>query len=108
MATIDEFKKIELRVGKILSADRIEGSEKLVKLRVSFGALGERQIIAGIGPFFADLATLINRTVAFAYNLDPRTLMGHESQGMILGVGEGDQFSLLSVDPVTSEGSAVR
>ncbi len=108
MATIDEFKKIEIRVGRIVSATRIEGSEKLVNLQVSFGEFGERKIIAGVGLFFGDVSILIERKVAFAFNLEPRTLMGLTSQGMVLGVGEGDSFSLLSVEPSVPEGSLVR
>lgn len=108
MVTIDEFKKLEIRVGKIISAERVVGSEKLVKLQVSFGEQGGRQIIAGVGLFFPDVSVLIERKVAFAFNLEPRTLMGLESQGMILGVGEGEAFSLLSVESKTPEGSLVR
>ncbi|HEY4498970.1 MAG TPA: methionine--tRNA ligase subunit beta [Candidatus Paceibacterota bacterium] len=108
MITIDDFKKTEIRVGRIMSAERVEGSEKLVKFQVSFGGLGERQIIAGVGLFFKDVLELVDRKVAFAFNLEPRTLMGLESQGMVLGVGDGEAFSLLSVDASVPEGSLVR
>ncbi len=108
MITFEDFKKLEIRIGLIKSAERVAGSEKLVKLLVSFGEQGERQVIAGVAPFFPDVAVLVGRKVAFAYNLEPRALMGLESQGMILGVGEGESFSLLSVDPSVKEGSAVR
>ena len=108
MSTIDDLKKIEIRVGKILSAERVENSEKLVKLQVSFGTEGERQIIAGIGPHFPELEAIIGNKYAFVFNLEPRTLMGLESQGMILAAGETDAFSLLSVNEAVPEGSLVR
>ena len=108
MATIDDFKKIEIRVGRILSAERVLDSEKLVKLQVSFGEQGERQIIAGLAPYFEDPQTLVGGKYAFAFNLEPRMLMGLESQGMVLAAGESGAFSLLSVGSSVAEGSAVR
>jgi methionyl-tRNA synthetase len=108
MITIDDFKKKEIRVGKILAAEPLAGSLKLLKLAVSFGELGQRQIIAGIAPYYTELSALVGKKVAFAYNLEPRTLLGEESQGMVLGVGEEESFSLLSADDRVSEGSIVR
>lgn len=108
MANIEDFKKIEIRAGRIKSAERVEGSEKLVKLQVSFGEAGERQIIAGIAPYFSDVAVLVGRLCAFAFNLEPRKLMGLESQGMVLAAGEAGAFSLLWLDDSVAEGSLVR
>ena len=86
--TFDDFKKIDIRIGEILSAEKIEGSDKLLKLDVDFGLSesGERvkrQIVAGIAQFYAPEA-LIGKECPFAYNLAPRMLKGLESQGMIL------------------------
>jgi len=107
--SLEDFKKIEIRAGKILTAERVLASEKLVKLHVSFGEQGERQIIAGIAPYFEDVSVLVGKKVAFAFNLEPRTLMGLESQGMVLGVGGGENpFSLLLVGDSVPEGSLVR
>lgn len=108
MATIEDLKKIEIRVGKILSAERVDGSLKLVKLIVSFGHEGEKQIIAGIGLYFEDVSVLIGNKYAFVYNLEPRILMGLQSHGMILAAGEANTFSLLSVDQSVSEGNLVK
>src|SRR5437879_3025692 len=108
MATIDDFKKIELRVGKILSAEAVPASEKLVKLSVSFGEAGTRQVIAGIAPYISDLAALVGKKFAFAANLEPRLLMGLESQAMVLAAGDKAAFSLLAVDSAVEEGSLVR
>lgn len=95
--SFDDFKKVELRVGKILSAERVEGSEKLLKLSVDFGSSSTssgtittqdiRQIIAGIGKVY-DSATLVGRSAVFVANLEPRTIMGLESQGMILATDD--------------------
>ena len=56
--SIDEFKKVEIRVGEILSAEPVEGSEKLLKLRVNFGS-EERQVVSGIAKYFPDLSQLV-------------------------------------------------
>lgn len=108
MITIDDFKKIEIRAGKILSAERVEGSEKLVKLSVHLGEESPRQIIAGIAPYFEDIQVLVGKKFAFAANLEPRSLKGLESQGMILAAGEAGAFSLLAIADSVPEGSLVR
>ena len=115
--SIDDFKKLDIRVGEIRSAGKIEGTDKLLRLIVSFGpsaALAmedreeERQIVSGIAEYYPDPGTLIGKKVAFAYNLEPRTIRGQESQGMILGVsGEDGSFSLLETSGVPS-GAKVR
>ena len=92
--SIDDFKKIEIRVGEILSAEPVEGSQKLLKLKVNFGS-EERQVVSGIAKFFPDLTQLVGKKCAFATNLQPRNIMGLESQAMILATGG---------DPVQSQG----
>ncbi len=82
MITIDDFKKVELRVGKVLSAERVLGSEKLLKLSVEVG-VEQRQIIAGIGKAYQP-EQLIGREIVVVVNLEPRMLLGLESQGMVL------------------------
>ena len=89
--SIDDFKKVEIRVGEILSAEPVEGSEKLLRLKVNFGP-DERQVVSGIAKYFPDLTLLIGKKCAFVTNLEPRKIMGLESQAMILAAGgEGDQ-----------------
>ncbi len=104
--SIDEFKKVEIRVGEILSAEPVEGSEKLLRLRVNFGpasapavaeALADkeamagegeiRQVVSGISKFFPDRTLLVGKRCAFATNLEVRKIMGLESQAMILATG---------------------
>ncbi|OGG44198.1 methionine--tRNA ligase subunit beta [Candidatus Kaiserbacteria bacterium RIFCSPHIGHO2_01_FULL_48_10] len=93
--TIDEFKNVDLRVAKIVSAERIEGSEKLLKLSVLAGDTDEvggvvpRQVVAGIGKMY-DPESLVGRSVVIVANLEPRKLMGVESRGMILAAHDQD------------------
>ncbi|MES2203158.1 MAG: methionine--tRNA ligase subunit beta [Patescibacteria group bacterium] len=106
MITIDEFKKAEMRIGEIISAEPVEGSEKLLKLRVNFGS-EERQVISGIAKH-VDVATLPGKKFAFATNLEPRSIMGLESQAMILAVGGGeDPFAILEA-PNATPGAQVK
>src|SRR3990167_1847829 len=104
---IYDFKKVERRVGEIVSAEPILGSDKLLKLRVNFGD-HERQVLSGIAKFFPDPAQLVGKRVPFVTNLAPRTMMGLESQAMILATGgeEGNPFSLF--ESTAAPGSLVR
>jgi len=97
--TYETWKKVEIKIGKILTVERIEKSEKLLKLSVDFAeAKGPRQIISGIAKYFPDITVLINKKCAFVTNLEPKPLMGLESNGMILAVGGIDEpFSLFEV-----------
>lgn len=106
--SIDDFKKVELTVGEILSAEPIEGSDKLLKLKVSFGELGERQVLSGIAKFFSDPTALVGKRVPFVTNLAPSMMMGLESQAMILATGgdESGSFSLFETNAMP--GSRVR
>lgn len=80
----EEFIKNELRIGKIASAEKVEGSPKLLKLQVDFGAeVGMRQIISGIAKSY-DPEFLISKEALFIVNLEPREIMGLMSNGMIL------------------------
>lgn len=86
MINYDDFAKIEIKVGTIIKCIAVEGSVKLLKLDVDFGTLGMRTILTGMASFyepddFNGLQTL------FLYNLEPRKMMGIESQGMLLSVG---------------------
>ena len=93
--TIDEFQQSDLRVGKIVSAERVEGSEKLLKLQVDIGEAAPRQILSGIARAYAP-EDIVGKSVAIIANLDPRMMMGMESQGMLLAAhGEGGAPVLL-------------
>ena len=106
LITYEDFKKLDLRVAKILEAERIENSEKLIKLQID--AAGEkRQIVAGIGKFY-NPEDLINKQIVVVVNLESRKLMGEESQGMLLAASNEDQISLLMPDKEIPLGSIVR
>ncbi len=107
MISYEDFKKVEMRVGEIKEVELIDGSDKLLKLKVVFGE-EERQILSGIKNFFEDPQTLVGRKVPFVTNLEPRKMMGLESQGMILAVHDEDNnFSLLEVDSKIKSGSSI-
>ncbi len=96
MISIEDFKKVEIVVGKILSAEKIPETDKLLKLSVDLGELIPRQIISGISLYFPDCAVLVGKNCMFIANLEPRIIRGFESQGMILAVSTDDgKFSLL-------------
>ncbi|KKT79058.1 MAG: hypothetical protein UX24_C0020G0005 [Candidatus Giovannonibacteria bacterium GW2011_GWB1_45_9b] len=106
MISYTDFLKIDLRVAKILSAERVEGSEKLVKLEVSLGE-ENRQIIAGIGKVY-QLESLIGKEIVVVANLEPRKLMGLESQGMLLAADNEGRPILLGPDAEVPAGSIVK
>ena len=94
-------------MGEILSVEIIEGSDKLLKLKVVFGE-EERQILSGIKNYYEDPQVLVGKKVPFVTNLAPRMMMGLESQGMILAVHDDENnFSLLEVNSKIKSGSNV-
>jgi methionine--tRNA ligase beta chain len=101
----EEFEKIDLRAGKILEAERVEGSDKLLKLQVDLGE-EKRQILAGIGKTYTP-EELINKTVIVIINLEPRMLMGLESQGMVLAVKDNNNLSVLVPEKEIVPGSKI-
>ncbi len=110
LINIDDFHKLEIRIGEIKSAEKVPETDKLLKLSVDFGE-EVRQIVSGISLYFPEPEELVGKKCAFAYNLEPRVIKGLESQGMILAVsGEGDQafFSLLETLPNTPSGAKVK
>ncbi|MEK7608526.1 MAG: methionine--tRNA ligase subunit beta [Patescibacteria group bacterium] len=108
--TIDEFKNTELKVGRVLSAERVEGSEKLLKMQVSLGGDPEeiRQILAGIGKAYTP-EEMVGKNIIVVVNLDPRTLMGEESRGMMLAATDEEGLPVaLTVERDVSPGTEIR
>ena len=101
--TIEEFQKIQLKTARVLSAERVPKSEKLLKLQVSLGS-EQRQIVAGIGKKY-EPESLVGKTIIVVANLKPAKLMGIESQGMVLAEGDSEVRGLATlleeVDPGT-------
>jgi methionyl-tRNA synthetase len=108
MISIDDFLRIDLRVAKVLAAEFIVGADKLLKLRVDVGELGEREIFAGIRAAY-DPATLVGRLIVVVANLEPRTMRFGVSEGMMLAAGPGgkDIFAL-SPDSGAAPGMRVK
>jgi len=103
---INEFAKLDLRIGKIENAERVEGSKKLIKLEVDVGD-ETRQLVAGIAEEY-NPENLIGKLVPVLANLKPVKLMGVESQGMILAVDVNGKPILLHPDVEVPAGSRVR
>lgn len=107
MIPFDTFAATELKIGTIREAERIEGSTKLLKLAVDLGEPTLRTICAGIGLSYAP-ETLISTQVTVVANLEPRKLMGIESQGMVLAThAEDGSLSLVRPEKQTAPGSSV-
>jgi methionyl-tRNA synthetase len=103
--TIDEFKRLDIRIGKIVEAERIEGSKKLLKLVVDVGG-EKRQIVAGIAETY-DPDNLVGRNVVVLLNLKPAKLMGVESRGMVLAAVEDGKAVLLEPEKDVKPGARV-
>ncbi|MHB8784493.1 MAG: methionine--tRNA ligase subunit beta, partial [Desulfobacteria bacterium] len=106
LISIDEFFKADLRVAEILAAEKVEKSKKLIKLRVTTGD-AERTLVAGIATKYTP-EELVGRKVVIVANLQPATLMGVESNGMVLAASIDGLPSLLSVDPSVPNGTKVK
>ncbi len=104
--TIEEFQRVQLKTAKVLSAERVPRSEKLIKLQVDLG--GERrQIVAGIGKKYEPEA-LVGRCLVIVANLKPAKLMGIESQGMVLAAGDAEVCGLVTVLEEVDPGTKVK
>jgi methionyl-tRNA synthetase len=104
--TIDDVKKLEIRIGTIKIAERIEKSEKLLRLEVEFQDGEVRQILSGIAQYYAP-EDIVGKQCPFVYNLAPRSMMGLESNGMILGIGGEVGFVALHPSKDVPSGSLV-
>jgi len=104
--TIEEFQKVHLKVAKVLSAERVPKSEKLLKLQVDLGG-EQRQIVAGIGKKY-EPESLVGRRVVIVANLKPAKLMGVESQGMVLAAGDKEVGGLVTILEDVEPGTKVK
>lgn len=104
----EDFAKVDLRVGKVISATQIEESEKLIKLSVDLGEENPRQILAGIKKFY-EAEDLIGKNIIVVANLEPRSLMGYESHGMLLAASDENETPVvLTTEKDTPSGSKIR
>jgi len=109
MINIEEFKKVEISVGKILSVEKIPDTDKLLKLSVDLNEEKPRQIVSGIALYFPDINVLVGKKCMFVTNLEPRVIRGFESNGMILAISTEDgKFSLLCPNDEIPVGTKAR
>jgi methionyl-tRNA synthetase len=104
--SIEDFAKVELKIGRVVAAERVEKSDKLIKLKVDIGE--ERQIVAGIGKAY-DPEYLVGKEIVVVANLKPAKLMGVESRGMLLAASDEDgKPSILILDREVKPGTRVK
>lgn len=105
--SIAEFSKIEVQVGTVRTAEKVPETDKLLRLTVDFGEEnGPRQIVSGISAYVPEPETLVGRQLTFVTNLEPRTIRGLESNGMLFAVGSDDTFAFLTPDRMVPPGTS--
>ncbi len=107
MITIDEFKKAEIKIGRVLVAEKVPETDKLLRLVFDFGS-EERQIISGIATSFPDPSVLVGKELPVLVNLEPRELKGLVSDGMLIATGSNEKAILLVPESEVPPGSIVR
>ncbi len=105
--SIDDFQKLDIRVGTVLGAERVTGTDKLVTFELDFGN-EKRIIIGGWALSYSDPTVLVGTQLAAILNLEPRTIRGIESQGMLLSAVQNGQPVALHPDQSVENGSVVR
>ncbi len=106
---IEDFAKLDLRIGKVLVCEFVEGSDKLLRFELDAGELGKRQIFSGIRGSYGEPEKLVGRNVVFIANLAPRKMRFGLSEGMILSAGfDGGALALLDADSAAQPGMPVR
>ncbi len=104
----EDFTKIDIRIGEIKSAEKVEGADRLLIFSVDLGEENERQIISGVAEHFLNPEDLIGRQVPVVINLEPRKIMGLESQGMILYISDDDGLTTLEPKREVKLGSQIK
>jgi methionyl-tRNA synthetase len=105
--TIDDFQKVEIKVGTVISVNVVEGADKLFILKVDLGEGVPRQILSGIREY-KQPEDLLGKQFPFVTNLAPRILRGHESQGMILAGSDEGGLALLNPTQLLANGTRLR
>ncbi len=105
LVSFSEFQKLELRVAKIDVAERVKGADRLLRLQISLGD-EQRQIVAGIAEYYEPDA-LVGRQIVVVANLEPATIRGVESQGMLLAASDDHGLALVTPDSEISDGAGV-
>jgi methionine--tRNA ligase beta chain len=106
MITFDDFMKLDIRIGTVTGANKVEGADKLIRLEIDLGE-EHRQVVAGMAPTYTP-EEFIGKQVPILVNLEPRKLRGLESQGMILAADVDGKPVMLMPDKTVPPGSLVR
>jgi methionyl-tRNA synthetase len=104
--SIDDFAKVHVAVGTVLSAERVPETDKLLRLMVDLGEAQPRQIVSGIAKYVESPESLVGRQLSFVTNLAPRKIKGLESNGMLFAVGQDDTFAFVTPDREVPPGTA--
>jgi len=104
--TYEEFSRLDLRTAKVISAERVPGTQKLLRLEVLMGD-EKRQLVAGIAEHYRP-EDLVGRTIVVVANLQPARIRGIESQGMLLAASRGERLRLVTVDGEIASGAVVK
>lgn len=104
--TIDDFQKMEIKIGRVLTAERIEGADKLLKLNIDFGA-EKRQVVTGMAEFF-NPEHFVGKEIPVLTNLEVKSFKGNKSQGMILAADVDGEHVLLHPEKEVPAGSCVK
>lgn len=107
MINIDEFQKVEMRVGKVLSVEKVSDADKLLKFVLDMGT-EERQVLSGIAEYYTDLESLVGKDLIIVVNLEPRTIRGLESRGMVLTADNSGSPVLLHPAVSVPPGSIIK
>lgn len=107
MITFDDFKKLEIKIGKVKSVEKVPDADKLLKFIFDVGA-EERQIMAGMAEFFPNPSVLVGKEMPLLLNIEPRDFRGYRSHGMIIAADVNGQPILLHPEKEIPAGSIVR
>jgi len=102
--TLEDFQKLDIRIGRVISAEKVEGSKKLLKLTVDIGEI--RTLVAGIAEYYQP-SSLIGKNIVVLANLQKKKIMGIESQGMLLAAVQDGVPYILTVDSNVKPGAKV-
>lgn len=107
MVTFEDFKKLDIRIGKVVSVEKVPEADKLLKFVFDIGG-EQRQILAGVAGFFPDLSVLVGKEIPILVNIEPRVFKGYKSEGMIIAADVDGQPILLHPEKDVPTGSIVR
>ena len=106
LVSLADFKKLDLRLARILEAEEIPGADRLWKLTVDAGS-GNKTLVAGIKKAYPDKTVLLGKTIVVIDNLEPAIIRGVESKGMLMAAKDGERLWLLTAEPGLAPGSVV-